>query len=330
MKPILFDDLTKLDLGKVATRSVEKLRRDLGSKMMGALEDPSIIEIMVNPDTSIWVEDKTGMHKIGTIDAGYSESLIMMVASCVKESVNASNPVIECELPYHGARFEGVIPPVVANPSITIRKHPEEVYTLDDYVASGIMTELQKFVLEGATKARKNILVGGSTGSGKTTLMNAIIKSIEDVNPEHRLLVLEDTNELQISAKNNVIMRTSSNFSMLQALKVCLRKRPDRIVVGEVRDGSALTLLKSWATGHVGGSASCHCNNAYGALTRLELLISEVSVTPMHQLIAEAIDIVVFIERDNSEVGRSIKEVISVDGYSDGRYQITPITGERE
>lgn len=327
MEDLLFADLSELNLGTVERRSIEKLRRDLGPTILEALQDDSVTDIMLNPNGSIWIENREGMQEIGSMVEGYSETLIKMVASCVKEEVNSNNPVLECELPWNGSRFEGLLPPAVARPTISIRKHSADIYTLQDYVDSKILSTAQRDVIEQSVIARKNILVAGSTGSGKTTFTNAIIKATECSGQDHRIIVIEDTNELQVSNKlNNVVMRCGLNFSMLQALKVTMRMRPDRIIVGEVRGGEALTLLKSWNTGHSGGVCTLHANSARAALIRLEQLISEASVQPMQTLIAEAIDLIVFIERsDTHESGRVIKEIVHLDGYTSGEYQLSNI-----
>lgn len=327
MEQLLFADLDSLQLDKTKRRSIEKLKRDLGPIIMNALQDDSITEIMLNPSKDLYVENREGMQKVGTMEPGYSETLIKVIASLVSEEVGAFNPLIECELPYNGSRFEGLLQPIVANPSFTIRKHAAAIYTLEDYVESGILSMNQMCALELAVKQRKNILVAGSTGSGKTTFTNAIIKCIEAVHPEHRLIVIEDTNELQISENiNSVTVRSNSNFSMLKALKATMRLRPDRIIVGEVRGGEALTLLKSWNTGHEGGCCTVHANSAAAALIRVEQLISEESITPMHNLIAEAIDVIVFIQKEEThQAGRTIKEIMQLGCYANGQYQLTNI-----
>lgn len=321
MKLLFVDDLKSLELETTVERAVKKLKRDLGDVFLDALRDPNVIEIMLNPNKTIWIEKHGKMSQVGEMNANQSESLLKMVASCVKEELDPCNPLIECELPFHGARFEGMLPPIVANPTITIRKHAEDIYTLEDYVNSGILTQYQNDVLISAVKNRKNILVAGSTSSGKTTFTNAVLDAIETVTPEHRLIVIEDTNEIQLKGGNNVVIRSNTNFTMLQALRATMRLNPTRIVVGEVRGGEALTLLKSWNTGHPGGLCTVHANGAEAALIRMEQLIGESSATPMQSTIAEAIDLIVFIERDEtSKVGRKISSIVHLKGYSNGEY----------
>lgn len=164
-----------------------------------------------------------------------------------------------------------------------------------------------------AIKKRKNILVVGGTGSGKTTFTNAIIDSIVRIHPNHRLIIIEDTAEIQCAAKNKLTLRATEETSMLRLLKATMRLRPDRILIGEVRGKEALDLLKAWNTGHPGGVATVHASSAKGGLIRMEQLIAESAAAQMKELIAEAVDIVVFIEK--TATSRQIKEVIEVTGF---------------
>ncbi len=308
----------------VDKRAIEKLRRDLGPLILGALEDPDVIEIMLNSNGTLWTEANGVMKKIGVINKSQAESILRMIASLMHVIVDEKNPILECELPFEGSRFEGLLPPSVENPTFAIRKKAVKIYTLDDYVKSGTLTAHQKELIEQAVKSRLNILAVGGTSSGKTTFVNAIIDCIEQLTPEHRLIIIEDTNEIQCKGENTVIMRTNIHFSMLNALKVTMRLRPDRILVGEVRGGEALTMLKSWNTGHNGGVVTLHANSAKAGLIRLEQLIGEVSTTPMPHLIGEAVDMIVYIAKDDSKAGRSIREMCSVK-YENNEYVLESI-----
>jgi type IV secretion system protein VirB11 len=175
---------------------------------------------------------------------------------------------------------------VVKAPTFTIRRKASAVFTLEDYERQGIMTAGQRMRIERAVAERENILVGGGTGSGKTTLTNAIIDQMVNASPRHRLVIIEDTAEIQCTAENAVLLRATDTVDMQRLLKATMRLRPDRIIVGEVR-GDALALLKAWNTGHPGGACTVHANHARSGLTRLEQLIAEVSQTPMHALISE-------------------------------------------
>ncbi len=242
---------TKNNLTKIETRSIEKLRRDLGSDIIAALANPAVVEIMLNSNGTLWVEDDDGMKLVGEIKESQAESILKMVASFLDVELSATNPLIECELPYNGSRFEGILPPAVARPTFAIRKKAETIYTLEDYVTSGILTNSQKSTIKKGIKERKNFVIVGGTSSGKTTFTNAVIRGIEDLTPNHRLVIIEDTNEIQCRAKNTVIMRCNANFDMLTALKATMRLRTDRILIGEVRGGQTLCMLKTWNTGLV-------------------------------------------------------------------------------
>ena len=250
-------------------------------------------------------------------------SIINIVADAAETVVTREKPVISAEMPHRGERFEGLIPPVVAEPTFTIRKKAVKIFDLESYVSNEIMTPFQAETIVDAVTHRKNIVIVGGTGSGKTTFANAVIKKISEVTPDHRIIIIEDTQEIQCAQKNKIIMRTSEDVTMNALLRSSMRSRPDRIIVGEVRGGEALTLIKSWNTGHPGGLATVHANSAIAALTRLEQLMAEATSANMKILIGEAVDIVVFMERTNS--GRKIREMIEVSGVKDGEYIITEI-----
>ena len=311
-------------VGKVV---VEKLKREFGTKLCALFNDPSVIEIMLNSDGKLWVERLgADMEEIGNMDPHQAELLMGTLASLQREVITERNPRISCQLPkeFMGARFQGSIPPVVVAPTFAIRKRAVAVFTLDEYVARGIMTPNQQAIIEAAVRDRKNILIAGGTSSGKTTLTNAVVHHITEVCPNDRIVILEDTRELQCAAKNSNSMLTTDEVSMSLLLQDTLRYRPDRILVGEVRDGAALDLLMSWDTGHPGGVCTTHSNSAESALNRLELLIGMVAVAPMQRLIAAAVNLVVYIEKCPGS--RRIKEIVRVDGY-DGQKYLTQQVG---
>lgn len=302
-------------------RGKDQLRRQLGPQIMGWLHDPAVIEIMLNPDGSLWVEKfGDGMVRAGVMTANQAEAAMATIASMLRTTITAQNPVLECELPLGGQRFEGVIPPIASGPSFTIRLKATKVFTLADYQADGIMTPEQVGHVERAIKARENILVVGGTGSGKTTLTNAILDGVARLTPDDRLVIIEDTNEIQCSAPNKVILRSNKDVSMNHLLKVTMRYRPDRIVVGEVRGGEALALLKAWNTGHPGGVATVHANDARSGLTRVESLVAEARIAPAQQEIAAAINLVVVIGK--TPAGRRVREMLRVLEW-DGRDYVT-------
>lgn len=299
-------------------RIITKIKREFGDEILNILNDPLTIELMLNSDGKLWVE-KLGqeMYCHGDFSEAKAKSIITSVATLLETTTNAENPILECELPLDGSRFEALLPPVVATPTFTIRKKASKIFTLDDYVNVGIITSNQKEIIVNAINARKNILVVGGTSTGKTTLSNAIIDGIAKNTPDHRIVIIEDTAELQCSSKNKVILRSTSKVSMLVLLKATMRLRPDRIIVGETRGKEALDLLKAWNTGHPGGIATVHANSAKGGLTRLEQLISEASHTSMAELIAEAINLIIFIKKTSS--GRKVEEIVEVVGFDKQR-----------
>lgn len=297
-------------------RLLTALEHNLGPAINDALLDPDVVEIMLNPDGQIWIE-KMGqdMEPVAEMEPEQSRLIISLVASSLQTVVNSENPIVEGELPLDGSRFEGLLPPVVSSPSFTIRKKASRVFSLEDYVAAGILPLFPDLigVIRQSIIDHKNILVVGGTGSGKTTLVNALILALSEVCPADRLLVLEDTMELQSRSPNTVFFRTSDFVTMQRLVKVTMRYRPTRIIVGEVRDGAALDLLKAWNTGHPGGVATIHANSAAEGLDRLEELVAEATTAPKQKLIGKAVDLVIFIER--APGGRRISQILEVNGY---------------
>jgi len=308
-------------------RLVRKLEDALGLDLCATLDDPAVVEVMLNPDGRIFVERLgEGIREAGTMLPGTAEIVIGSVAHALRSEVDGERPIVSGELPIGGHRFEGLLPPVVRAPTFTIRKRASQLIALDAYVASSVMSDGQADALRHAVASRRNIVVSGGTGSGKTTLANAVIAEMVRVSPDHRLVILEDTAEIRCAAENAVALHTSDTIDMARLLKSTMRLRPDRIIVGEVRDGAALTLLKAWNTGHPGGITTVHANTAASALRRLEQLTAEASRQPMREVIGEAVDLVVSIER--TATGRRVREILEVEGFVDGRYQTRPLTPE--
>jgi P-type conjugative transfer ATPase TrbB len=301
-------------------RLVRKLREALGEAVCQALDDASVLEVMLNPDGRLFVERLgEGIAAIAELDPDAAEIIIGSVAHALQTEVDGARPIISGELPVGGHRFEGLLPPVVAAPSFTIRRHASRLIPLGDYVAAGIMTAPQARAIRQAIASRHNIVICGGTGSGKTTLANAVIAEMVAADPDDRMVILEDTTEIRCTAQNAVALRTSDAADMGRLLKSTMRLRPDRVIVGEVRDGAALTLLKAWNTGHPGGVTTIHANSALSALRRLEQLTAEVSLQPMHAVIGEAVDLVVSIERAGR--GRRVRDVMHVNGFNGAQYQ---------
>ncbi len=297
------------------TRSARMLRTALGPAIADFLEDPSIVEVMLNPDGRLWIDRLTG----GLEDTGQSlcaadgERIVRLVAHHVGAEVHPGSPRVSAELPETGERFEGLLPPVVAAPAFAIRKPATAVFTLIDYVKHGIMTAQQAAILRIAVQERRNILVAGGTSTGKTTLTNALL--LEVAQSIDRVVLIEDTRELQCKAPNLVALRTKDGVASLSDLvRSALRLRPDRIPIGEVRGPEALDLLKAWGTGHPGGIGTIHAGTALGALRRLEQLIQEAVITVPRTLIAETVNLIAVLQGRGSE--RRLAELAFVSGLN--------------
>lgn len=307
----------------VKTRAKVKLERDLGPVFMEAFKDPKTVEILLNADGKLW-QELLGkrMRCIGTMRGSQAQAIIKTIAGFHGKEVTRNKPTLECEFPLDGSRFAGQMPPVVSEATFAIRKKAVSIFTLEQYVDSGIMTHAQFVQIVQAVTVHRNILVIGGTGSGKTTLVNAIINQMVVLNPAERIVIIEDTGEIQCAAENYVQYHTTLDVTMTMLLKITLRMRPDRILVGEVRGPEALDLLMAWNTGHEGGAATLHANNARAGLDRLAMLISmhPDSPKPIEPLIGEAVHVVVHIAR--TPEGRRVQEIIEVSGYADGQYLI--------
>lgn len=314
-------------------RLLSMLRTSCGPDFWRLLDDEDVTEVMVNPDGRVWVE-RFGQGMVSTDVHMSSEdrrSIISIVADSEDQIANRRNPSLSAVLPHSGARFQGFLPPAVPAPALVIRSRAEAIFDLQDYVDDGIMAPGHANYIWHAIRNRENLLIAGGTGSGKTTLANAVLDAISDT--DDRLLTIEDTPELQVSADNHIAfyIDRDAGFTWKKAIKDSLRTRPDRIVVGEVRDSSAHDLLKAWNTGHNGGCCTLHANSARRALTRLESLIKEALPVVPHNLIAEAIDLIIFIE--GTATGRTVQTVAEVVGYDGADYTITqidPVTDHHE
>jgi len=306
------------------------LRTALGPAIARLLEDPSVVEVMLNPDGRLWIDRLSeGLSDSGEhLSAADGERIVRLVAHHVGVEVHASAPRVSAELPETGERFEGLLPPVVAAPTFAIRKPAVAVFTLGDYVAAGIMASDQAEALRSGVAARWNILVAGGTSTGKTTLTNALLAEVAKT--DDRVVIIEDTRELQCTAPNLVAMRTKDGVASLSELvRSSLRLRPDRIPIGEVRGSEALDLLKAWGTGHPGGIGTIHAGSAIGALRRMEQLIQEAVVTVPRALIAETIDLIAVLAGRGAT--RRLVELARVEGLGpDGDYHVTPIIPQPE
>ncbi|WP_373276329.1 P-type conjugative transfer ATPase TrbB [Sphingomonas agri] len=309
------------------------LRTAMGIEIGAALADPNVIEVMVNPDGALRLDHlETGRCETGVVlDCAQTERIIRLVASHARIEAHALAPIVSAELPplgerIAGERFEGLLPPVVPGPCFAIRKAALRIHTLADYVADGIMSDPVARLLSQSVAEKRNILVAGGTSSGKTTLANALLAELAA--SDERVIIIEDTRELQCAAPDTVALRTRPGIvAMSDLVRSTLRLRPDRIIVGEVRGGEALDLLKAWNTGHPGGIATVHANSARSSLYRIEQLIQEAVVNVPRRLIAEAVDLIIFIAGRGTL--RRIAAVECVEGLdATGDYALRSIIPE--
>ena len=317
-----------LNTNSVNHRQQESLYHALGPLIADALAQPDVVEIMANPDGNLWVDRAgVGREKLGRIEQSAAETTIRLLASNMGETVTPDRPAVAGVLPRSGERFQGLLPPLAERPVFTIRKRASIVFTLDDYVTRGILSAAGADVIRHAVVERKNILVAGGTGSGKTTLVNAILA--EPVFRRDRIVIIEDTKELQCPAEDKVELLTKSTeprVMMTDLLRMTLRLRPDRIIIGEVRGPEALAMLKAWNTGHPGGVATIHSNSAADALRRIEDLVGEASHVIPRRSIASAINLIMFIERISRQPGRIVRQLLALRGFDENEYNLVDVS----
>ncbi len=305
--------------GDVTDAEVQKIigiARRLPAAAFDALLDAETIELMLNPDGDVYLEQLgKEMYKICKMPGSEAEEFIRKIAGYLKKTVTRDQPILEGVLPLDDSRFEGLVPPVVARPAFNIRRRAVRVFTLSDYVDSGVMTGVQCEAIRRAVVDRQNILIIGGTGTGKTTLGNAVLHEITLADPHARQIIIEDTPELNSTALNRVNLQTSTTCSMTDLVRATLRLRPDRIIVGEVRGPEAFDLLQAWNTGHPGGLSTLHANDCVFGLRRLKSLISQHPFAPrdIEPDIALAVNVMVNIIRSGNE--RRIREIARIGEY---------------
>ena len=310
-------------------RGLSRLLNDLGSDILNALKDSFINEIMLNCDGSLFIEHKNnGMMKIGQLDPIKAAVIIRTLASILGKELSNNSPILSGELPFDGSRFEGLLPPLTAKPIFSIRKHNALSLPLADLVKNKMLNEKEAEFLKEAIAKRRTIIVSGSTGCGKTTLINALLNELSHICPQDRVISIEDTKELNIKVKNKVALFTSQTSDMSVLLKSALRLRPDRLIVGEVRGCEALDLIDAFSTGHSGGFTTLHAGSIDQALKRLTLLISRHEHAPrlIEPTLAEAIDLIVQLRRTPL---RHISTIAQVTGFSDGIFHIKHVLNNK-
>src|SRR2546425_2576156 len=316
---------------ETGARYGEMMARYLGPVILRAFADDDVTEIYVNPQDGLVRFDTRSRGRI-TSDVSVTPTRVEMFLNAVATSLGltlgSDHPGLEAELPavaFRGSRLQGFVPPTTPAPAFTIRKPPAVVYSLDDYVAAGVLSRAQRAEFPRAVREHQNVLIAGGTNTGKTTLANALLKEITDLCPTERLVILEDTVELQCLAPDHLALRTTPTVTLAQLVKSALRTSPTRIVVGEVRGSEALDLLDAWAARHPGGVATVHASSAQGALLRLDRLAPRANVPPQRHLVAQAIPWIAVLE--GSHARRRLTALVRVEGLDrDGRFVLHRLT----
>jgi len=312
---------------EIQQRLQEQLYFELGEPVLYALEQPATSDVLLLENGALWVHasGKWTVESGAFYPAEQRETIIGLVAHSLHQQATFATPDIQGEFTISERRFRftGLMPPIVAAPTVAIRKPAEIIYTLADYERDGIVTARQRSLLHRGVIERQNILIAGAMGSGKSTLANALIDAIP---PETRIGTIEDTYELQVRLPNRNQLHTTHDIDLQMLVRTALRLQLDRIIVGEVRGKETLALLKAWNAGCPGGIATIHANSALAALIRLSSLVQEAGVPPQPQLIAEAVDLIVFIELQKGELGRPqqrVTEILRVEGLNArGEFQL--------
>lgn len=302
--------------------------------LSGLLEDEEISEIMINGCDHIFIEKNGELKKVKEVFSSEERlrNVIQQIVSRCNRMVNETVPIVDARLE-DGSRVNVVLPPVALNGAVmTIRKFPKEIFTMERLIAMKSITREAADFLRTLVQARYNIFISGGTGSGKTTFLNILSNYIP---ADERVITIEDSAELQITAISNLVRLETRNanvegenaITMSQLIKSALRMRPDRIIVGEVRDAAAMDMANSMLTGHDGSISTGHGNSAEEMMLRLETMILmgyDMPVPAIRQQIAAAIDIVIHLGRlrDNS---RKVLEVSEVLGVEDGEIRLHPI-----
>lgn len=309
---------------------LSSLYSSLGERIRAALEDRAVCEIMLNPDGRLFVEYACGeIRDEGRVGEHEAESVVRSLATILNRGLDLSSPILSGELPPSCSRFEGLLPPLAERACFSIRKHRALNLTLDDLLGCGVLTVPQAAVLREAIVARRSLIIMGQTGTGKTTMLNALLNELALLCPHERLVSIEDTRELQLGCANHLCLRCSAHADHSVLIRSALRMRPDRIILGEVRGREALDLIDAFATGHEGSMATLHAGSIEQGLSRLCLLVSRHEAAPRHieQTVAGALDLLVLIRRHPR---RHVAAVARVLGYHNGTFNYEYIGDQHE
>ena len=307
-------------------RQAELVKDSLGKEILKYLDDPEVNEVYINQDYSLRIDTISGRRKTDVILTSDTVARICKsIAGINRQVITEKNPELGVEIRLLQVRAQIMFPPIVSRPTFFLRKKPRQIFSLEDYQAQGALSEKYYEIIVDCIKRRKNIIVAGATGSGKTTFLNAILKKLSEINPEHRLVILEDLPELQCSSDDVQYMTTSGNrttsVTMQDLVFISMRLSPQRILIGEVRDKSAYDVLKAWNTGHPGGFCTIHADGCHDAFIRLELLVKEAdtgsSTRDIKALIGSTVGVVIRIQKvvQNNATTRVVEEIIAVKGY---------------
>lgn len=310
------------------------LARDLGPDIMALFSDPDVTEIGTNPlDEDVWIESRRrGKQPSGLrLPKPFARSFLNRVADRRGGTITHTLPYLEARLPtgtFRGARLSGQVEPIAPGPSFTIRIPPPEPLDLRTYADSGAMTETQYSFLRQAILDRLNIFVVGGTNSGKTTLAMALLLEISRLCPDHRIVTIEDTPELQVRSWcwNPLYVHPAGSLDYGDLLKIALRMSPDRIVIGESRGGSIVQLFDALLSGHPGGLSTFHADNVRQAFLRMLNYARRDSDTDSHRFtIGDAIDVLVVLQKSGAM--RRVTELVRVDGFDEttGNYRTQAI-----
>lgn len=321
-------------------RDRRKMRREIFNSMrkldvlQELIEDEDVTEIMINGPRHIFVEKEGSLYETGlTFDSEERLSdIAQQIASEGNRIVNESTPILDVRLE-DGSRVNIVMPPIaLEGPVITIRKFPKDPLTMEKLVAMGAVTPEADRFLKALVEARYNIFISGGTGAGKTTFLNILSNYIP---VSERIITIEDSAELQIQNVENIVRMEARNanvegknqVTIRDLIRSALRMRPSRIIVGEIRDATAIDMLTAMNTGHDGSLSTGHANSPKDMLNRLETLVlmgMDIPLPAIRQQISSAIDIIVHLGRLRDR-SRKVLAICEIGEVEQGEIQISPI-----